>query len=572
MVTLEELVAAAHGELEADLILEGAEVVNLFSGKLHRSDVAVYHGFIVGFDSYSTLDTQDLSGRILAPGFIDGHVHVESAMVTIPEYARAVVPKGTTSVVIDPHEIANVWGEAGIKYILDSSRDSQLNVFIMLPSCVPATRMETSGAYLDADIIAKLMYEDRVLGLAEVMNYPGVILREPDVLKKIRLAKGKRIDGHAPSVGGKDLSAYIAAGIRSDHESTSLEEAEEKLRQGMCIMIREGSAAKNLKDLLPLVTPRNARQFVFVSDDRHPADILKEGHIDYMVKTSIEAGLDPILAFQMSSLNAAQYFGLNDLGAIAPGYKADIIVLDELQQLRVVKVLKDGKIAAENGYLTVKLKSLPNPKIPSIKTSKIDIKSFSIPSRSGNARVIGIIPGEIITRSLMMLPKVTGGFVISDVEKDILKIAVIERHMASGNVGMGLVQGFKLKQGSLATSFAHDSHNIVIVGTNDLDMLKAYLSVKQMGGGLTVVSEGKVEACMPLTIAGLLSDKQMQDVADGLNYCIEAARDLGCDLIDPFMTLSFLSLPVIPELKLTDKGLVDVNKFQLVRLFSGIPN
>ncbi|MDM7913075.1 MAG: amidohydrolase family protein, partial [Methanotrichaceae archaeon] len=326
MDSLEELISAARCEIEVDCLLEGADIVNTLSGEVHRADVAIHNGRIAGFDCSSARETLDLRGRILAPGFIDGHVHIESAMVTIPEYARAVVPKGTTSVIIDPHEIANVLGIEGIKYLLDSSRNVPLNVYVMLSSCVPATDMETSGAYLDAEALSELMNDERVLGLAEVMNYPGVIFRNQEVLRKVRLAGRKRVDGHCPRLSGRDLTAYIAAGINSDHECTSVEEAREKLRQGVYIMIREGSAAKNLRDLLSLVTPYNCRHFLFVSDDRHPADILKEGHIDFMIKTAIKDGLNPILAMQIASLNAARYFGIRDLGAIAPGYRADIVV------------------------------------------------------------------------------------------------------------------------------------------------------------------------------------------------------------------------------------------------------
>ena len=336
MGPLEELIAAARGEIEVDLLLAGASVANLLSGEVHRADVAIHKGRIAGFECSSARRIIDLDGKILAPGFIDGHVHIESSMVTVPEYARAVVPRGTTTVVADPHEIANVWGEAGIAYMLQSSRDVPLNVFVMLPSCVPATNLETAGAALDADALAGLMQEERVLGLAEVMNYPGVIFRDPEVMKKLALAGRRPVDGHAPGLTGRDLSAYISAGIRSDHECTTIDEAREKLRSGMYIMLREGSAAKNLLDLLPLVTAKNARQFLFVSDDRHPADILREGHIDFMVRAAIKQGLDPIIALQIASLNAAQYFGLPDLGAIAPGYRADIAVLDGLEHPRAV--------------------------------------------------------------------------------------------------------------------------------------------------------------------------------------------------------------------------------------------
>jgi adenine deaminase len=564
---LEELIAAAHGEIEVDLMLEGAEIANVLSGEIYRADVAVHKGLVVGFDAYSARQNIDLRGKILAPGFIDGHVHIESAMVTIPEYARAVVPTGTTTVVIDPHEIANVWGEAGIRYMLDSSRQVPLNVYIMLPSCIPSTSMETSCAALDAKALAGLMGEDRVLGLAEVMNYPGVIRRDPEVLGKIMLAGMKRIDGHAPGLTGKDLAAYIAAGIMSDHECTSLEEAREKLRQGMYVMIREGSAAKNLSDLLPLVTPQNSSRFLFVSDDRHPADILREGHIDYMVKTAIKEGLDPILALQIASHNAASCFGLRNLGAIAPGYRADIAVLDDLENSSVVKVFKDGKMVAEDGYLTAGLESFPAPKRESMHIGRIDLQSFSITAESSLARVIGVIPEQIITKSLRLQPKICDGKICSCTERDILKMAVVERHKATGNIGLGLVQGFGLRCGAIATSVAHDSHNIAVVGVSDEDMLSAVLEVKQMGGGLVAVAEGKILTSLPLPVAGLLSERRMRDVADGIDECASSAHDLGCKLKDPFMTLSFLCLPVIPELKLTDKGLVDVNAFQFVPLF-----
>ena len=568
MDLMEELIAAARGEIEVDLLLVGGKIANLLSGEVHKADVAVHRGRITGFDCSSARQVIDLGDTILAPGFIDGHVHIESAMVTVPEYARAVVPKGTTSVVIDPHEIANVWGEKGIRYMLDSSMNIPLNVFVMLPSCVPATNMETSGATLDADTLSKLMDDERVLGLAEVMNYPGVIFRDPEVLKKIGVAGTRRVDGHAPALKGRDLTAYIAAGIKSDHESTSLVEAREKLRQGMYIMLREGSAAKNLRDLLPLVIPLNARQFIFVSDDRHPADILSEGHIDYMVRTAIEQGLDPILALQIASLNAAQYFGLQDLGAIAPGYRADIAVLDGLENPSVVKVIKDGKVVAEDGDFIARL---PSPIAiaaghNSMKIGNLDLQSFEIEAGSGPARVIGVVPRQIITRSLQISPKVKDGKVVSDIDRDILKMAVVERHKATGNVGRGLVQGISLQSGAIATSVAHDSHNIAVVGVSDEDMLAATLAVKQMGGGLVAVADGVIQARLPLPIAGLLWEGHMRDVAEGIAECIDAAHKLGCTLENPFMTLSFLCLPVIPELKLTDRGLVDVTQFQFVPL------
>jgi adenine deaminase len=566
---LEELIAAARGEIEVDLLLAGASVANLLSGEVHRADVAIHKGRIAGFDCSSARRTVELDGKILTPGFIDGHVHIESSMVTVPEYARAVVPRGTTTVVADPHEIANVWGEAGIAYMMASSKEVPLNVFIMLPSCVPATNLETAGAAMGADALAGLMKEDGVLGLAEVMNYPGVIFRDPEVMKKLALAGRRPVDGHAPGLTGRDLSAYISAGIHSDHECTTIDEAREKLRSGMYIMLREGSAAKNLLDLLPLVTAKNSRQFLFVSDDRNPADILREGHIDFMVRAAIKQGLDLIIALQIASLNAAQYFGLSDLGAIAPGYRADIVVLDGLEQPRVVKVIKDGKVVAKDGDLIVPLKAHVTAGHKSMQIGPIGLRSFEIVAESGPARVIGVVPHQIITKALQLLPKIKDGKVVSDVDRDILKMAVAERHKATGNVGLGLVQGFGLRRGAIATSVAHDSHNIAVIGATDEEMLAAVLAVKQMGGGLVAVAGGRVLASLPLPVAGLLSERCMRDVAEGIAECIDAAHKLGCKLEDPFMTLSFLCLPVIPELKLTDKGLVDVKAFRLVGMFLG---
>ncbi|MEI8003592.1 MAG: adenine deaminase [Methanothrix sp.] len=564
MGPLQELIAAARGEIEVDLLLAGGSVANLLSGEVHRADVAIHKGRIAGFDCSSARQTLELEGKIIAPGFIDSHVHIESSMVTVPEYARAVVPRGTTTVVADPHEIANVWGEKGIRYILASSREVPLNVFVMLPSCVPATNLETSGASLDADALAGLMQEERVLGLAEVMNYPGVIFRDPEVMKKLAMAGRRPVDGHAPGLTGRDLSAYISAGIRSDHECTTIDEAREKLRSGMYIMLREGSAAKNLLDLLPLVSAKNASRFLFVSDDRHPADILRVGHIDFMIRTAIKQGLDPIIALQIASLNAAQRFGLSDLGAIAPGYRADIAVLDGLEHPSAVLVIKDGKVVAENGELTVQLKAPANAGHKSMQIGPI---SFEILAERGPARVIGVIPDQIITKALLLSPKIIDGKVVSDVDRDILKIAVVERHKGTGNVGRALVQGFGLRCGAIASSVAHDSHNIAVVGVSDEEMLAAVMAVKQMGGGLVAVAGGRAVASLPLPVAGLLSERSMREVAAGIAECIAAAAGMGCKLEDPFMTLSFLCLPVIPELKLTDRGLVDVNVFQFVPLF-----
>ncbi len=568
----EELIAASRGEIEVDLLLSGGSVANLLSGEVHRADVAIFQGRIAGFDCLSAREVMDVEGKILAPGFIDAHVHIESSMVTIPEYARAVVPRGTTTVICDPHEIANVWGEAGVSYMLEAAKGAALNVYVMLPTCVPATDLESSGSVLDADALAALLPRPGVLGLAEVMNYPGVIFRDPEVMKKLSIADERPVEGHAPGLTGRDLAAYISAGINSDHECTSMEEVREKLRAGLYIMLREGSAAKNLIDLLPAVTARNARQFMFVSDDRHPADILCQGHIDFMVKTAIKKGLDPILALQIASLNPARYFGLADLGAIAVGYRADIAVLEDLEDLRIASVLKDGAVAAEEGRFTARQKGAISAKYRPMQIKNINLSSFAISAgREGHsklARVIGVVPHQIITRSLLLTPLVRDGKVVSDTDRDILKMAVVERHRGTGNVGLGLVQGFGLHCGAIASSVAHDSHNIAVVGTGDEDMLAAVLAVKENGGGLAAVAGGRTLAALALPVAGLLSEEPMQQVAEKIEQCIEAALSLGCSLADPFMTLSFLCLPVIPELKLTDRGLVDVGKFKLVGLLT----
>jgi adenine deaminase len=571
MVSLKERIRIASGEGKADLLIKNGRVVNVFSGEVEKKDVAIFGGVIIGFGDYRAREIIDVKGDFLCPGLIDGHVHIESSMVMIPEFARAVLSNGTTTVIIDPHEIANVLGQKGVRFMAKSTRGIPLNVFVMIPSCVPATHMETSGATLKAVDLKPLLKEPWAIGLAEMMNFPGVIFRDPEVLKKIEMAKGKRIDGHAPSLSEKGLYAYLSAGIRSDHECTTLKEAKEKMKNGMWIMIREGTTARNLKDLLPLITSKNSRRFFFVTDDRHPKELLEEGHINSMVKKAMQWGIDPILAIQMATLNAAEYFRLDDLGAIAPGYRADIVTFDSLTRFRIKKVFKDGVLVAEDGKIlshsmgNLSLFSTIRKRGLRIKTIKKN--DLLLQSDQPFAKIIQLIPNQIVTKKVVKKISLKDGVAYPNIKEDILKIIVVERHRATGNIGIGFVHGFGLKKGAIGSTVAHDSHNLVIVGTNDRDILKTVEIIQAMGGGLAAVSDEKVIASLPLPIAGLMAEGSVSQVRLRMETLLNAAKELGCKLGDPFMTLSFLSLPVIPELKITDKGLVDVNQFKIVPLF-----
>jgi adenine deaminase len=489
-------------------------------------------------------------------------------MVKIPEFGRVVVPRGTTTAVIDPHEIANVLGMDGIKYVLASSLLGPLGVYVMLPSCVPATDLETAGAELSGHDLSLLLNDERVLGIGEMMNYPGVIGRDERVLEKIRIAKGKRIDGHAPLLRGKDLYAYVAAGIRSDHECTGVSEAREKLRAGMHIMIREGTAAKNLRALLPLVNAENSRKCLFVTDDRHLEDIVTEGHVDHLVRSAVALGVDPVRAVQMASINAAEYFGLKDLGAVAPGYRADLLVFEDFKSLRISMVFKNGRLVARDGKMLPSEAGDYAGKVRgTINVRWIEHEDFALKAEGRRARVIGVVPDQIVTRAKTASPRLDGGLVVADTRRDILKIAVIERHRTSGRIGKGLVEGFGLKKGAIASSVSHDSHNIVVVGVDDSDMYAAAVQVVKMQGGIVAAGEGQVREYLPLPIAGLLSDRSSEFVRERLRRLNEAARAMGSRLADPYMAMSFLTLPPIPELKITDRGLIDAVNFKVVPLF-----
>ena len=561
------LISVAKGELPADLILANARVVNVFTGEVESGNVAICGDRIAGVGDYhQAKQVLDLRGKYLAPGLINGHTHIESSMLDIGQYARAVVPRGTLAVVTDLHEIANVCGLEGIRYVLNCARRLPLELFLMAPSCVPATHLETSGASLEAGALRQLLRWKGCIGLGEVMNFPGVLSGDSRVLSKINLARGRAVDGHAPGVSGKDLSAYIAAGIYSDHESVSLEEARDKLRQGMFVMIRQGSSEKNLDALLPLVTDKTYKRCLFVVDDRSCGDLLKEGDIDAVVRKAISRGLDPVRAIQLATINAADYLRLAQLGAIAPGYMANLMVIDDLSSLQIDTVFYRGRLIAEKG----------KPLFPSYQpngkglTSTVNIKPFNIEALKllawGETElVIEVVPGQIITRKREEKVKVTDGVIMPDTSRDILKLVVVERHKATGNIGLGLVMGFGLEKGALASSIAHDSHNIVVVGTNDEDIFTAIKEIERLQGGLVVTAQGKVLASLALPLAGLLSDEPLEIVVDKLGKLEQLAGELGTTLPSPFATLSFLALPVIPALRLTDLGLVDVNEFRLVK-------
>jgi adenine deaminase len=568
-MNLDNIIKSARGEKPADLLLANARIVNVFSGEIVSDAVAVSDGFIVGFGAYSAEKIIDLKGRFLAPGFIDAHVHIESSMTCVTEFARMVLTHGTTCVAADPHEIANVLGTAGITYMLRSAADQPMNIFFTLPSCVPATAMETSGAKLEADDLRPFMSQKRIIALAEMMNFPGVIRRDPDVLAKLEVAKDYRkpIDGHCPGLSGKDLFAYLAAGIGSDHESTTAREAGEKLNAGMHIMIRQGTVARNLKQLLPVVNAKTARRMMWCTDDRHPHDLMQAGHIDAMVREAISEGLDPILALQMATLNPAQYFGLDHLGAIAPGRHADMVVFSNLGSPTIEQVYYRGVQVARDGEILAEIKKPAPISLPLSMNVKMDAIDFSLTAEGKHMRVIDIIPDQLVTRQRIEPVASRGGMAVSDPSRDLLKIAVVERHTGSGRIGKGFVKGLGLKQGALASSVAHDSHNIIIVGTTDDDMKCALEVVVKMGGGLTVVADRKVLAQLPLPIAGLMSPEPVKKVSRHLDQLLSRTHKLGSILADPFMTLSFLALAVIPELKITDMGLVDVNRFEIVPLF-----
>ena len=557
----QRIIAVAAGREKADLVLKNAKYLNVFSNEFLCGDIAVANGLIAGVGKYNGKTEIDVSGKLVLPGFIDAHIHLESSMVTPAEFAKAVVAHGTTTVITDPHEITNVMGIDGVEYMIQASQNLPIDVHFMMPSCVPATEIDESGAELDCKDIDLYLDNKKVLGLAEMMNYVGVINGDKNVLSKIVTSQAhhKKIDGHAPELSGNDLNAYIAAGVYSDHECSTFENALEKLRKGQFIMIREGTAAHNLKALMPLLTQQYYSRCMFATDDKHPSDLLYGGHIDYIVKQALKNGADPIVALKTATHHAARYFLLNNKGAIASGYLADIVVVDNLEDFNVETVFKCGKLVFDG-----EVKDFSAPTVDEKLAEKcfdtfhldsVTPSSFKVDGKLG---LIGLVGGELLTRNLGTADKI-------DVENDILKIACIERHKGTNHIGVGYVKGYSLKSGAVATSVAHDSHNIITVGCNDGDIAVAVNAIKDSKGGIAVVENGKIKALLELPIAGLMSDEPLTTVNEKLENAKSSAYELGADKsIDPFMTLSFLSLPVIPSLRITTKGVFDAENWKML--------
>lgn len=557
----QRLIAVAAGREKADLVLKNAKYLNVFSNEFLCGDIAVANGLIAGVGKYDGKTEIDVSGKLVLPGFIDAHIHLESSMVTHAEFAKAVVAHGTTTVITDPHEITNVMGIDGVEYMIQASQNLPIDVHFMMPSCVPATEIDESGAELDCKDIDLYLDNKKVLGLAEMMNYVGVINGDKNVLSKIVTSQAhhKKIDGHAPELSGNDLNAYIAAGVYSDHECSTFENALEKLRKGQFIMIREGTAAHNLKALMPLLTQQYYSRCMFATDDKHPSDLLYGGHIDYIVKQALKNGADPIVALKTATHHAARYFLLNNKGAIASGYLADIVVVDNLEDFNVETVFKRGKLVFDGEVKDFSAptvdEELAEKCFDTFHLNSVTPSSFKVDGKLG---LIGLVGGELLTRNLGTADKI-------DVENDILKIACIERHKGTNHIGVGYVKGYSLKSGAVATSVAHDSHNIITVGCNDDDIAVAVNAIKDSNGGIAVVENGKIKALLELPIAGLMSDEPLTTVNEKLENAKSSAYELGADKsIDPFMTLSFLSLPVIPSLRITTKGVFDAENWKML--------
>lgn len=565
-------IGLALGEIRADLLLKNARLVNVLSGDIHDADIAIADGMVIGFGDYQADTVIDCQGRHVSPGLIDGHIHIESTLLTPWEFARAAAPRGTCAVVWDPHEIANVLGRPGIENMLELTKDCPLSFFIMASSCVPATNMETSGAEVTAEDVERLVLENlsRVLGLAELMNYPGVLAKDPSVLAKIAACSCAVVDGHAPQLSGKALNAYILAGPSSDHECTDLNEAMEKLRKGMHLFMREGSDEKNLKDLIAASNRFNSQNISLVCDDRDPFDLTEHGHMDQNVRMAVGLGMEPIRAIQMASINTARHFGMRGRGAVAPGYRADLVILDDLEDFTVWKAFLSGKDVSGITFRPSGPVVAENTVHLSVPGGELSPGNFAIVKVNDEVRCIGVVPGQITTKSMRVRPRFADGRAYGDAEKDLVKLAVIERHGKNGNIGLGFMHGLGLARGALAGTVAHDSHNLIIAGVSDEDMALAGNTLAKTGGGYCIVSGGKVLALLELPLAGLMSLKPLEVVVEEYELLRAAFRSVAINpevYTHPFMAMSFSSLPVIPELRLTDKGLIDVNRFEIVDLW-----
>ncbi|MGA9290726.1 MAG: adenine deaminase [Anaerobacillus sp.] len=564
-------IQTAAGKRHADVVIKNGYVLDSYNLELIKTDIAIVDGVFAGIGEFDATQVIDATGKYVVPSLIDAHVHIESAMVTPSEFAKAVLPCGVTAVITDPHEIANVCGQEGISYMLDDSKDVPMDIFYMLPSCVPSTSFENSGAILSAEDLKPFYEHNRVLGLAEVMDYPSVAETTDSMMQKLHDARtnNKKIDGHAAGLDSRALNIYKAAGIDTDHECITADEALERIKRGFYVLIREGSVAKNLTQLLPAVTERNARRFMFCTDDKHMDDLIKEGSVDHNVRLAVQQGMDPLLAIQMASLNVAECYGLKTKGAIAPGLDADFVLLDDLGSFSVSQVYRGGKLVAENGASESISKQQPSDAIMnSVHIPELTPEDLKLPVREEQANVIEIIPNQLVTNKLKLhvTRDENNGFLPSS-DKDLMKLAVIERHHHTGNIGIGIVKGFQFKKGAIASTVGHDSHNLIIAGTNDEDMIKAAEVIQEMRGGLVVIQDNQVLGKLPLPIAGLLSNKDYHSVNQELGEIDQALAEIGApDHFNPFLTLSFLSLPVIPELKLTDLGLFDVKAFQHISI------